>query len=374
MQVVSGAAGRERVHDEALPVERLPEEMRRFLEWFNAEPKIDSVLKAAVAHFWFVTLHPFEDVNGRIARATADLALARADASPQRFYSLPAQIERERRAYYDILEASQRGTLDITAWLLWFLACLDGAFDGGVRRGVRRGGCDPRGGDAQGAVLDPARGPGLQSAAAGHAESAARRVRGHAHHLEMGGARQDLAGHGAQGHRGSGATRPPGPRDRRRAKHELCLPQLRCDALRQLARDLRARTPVFVRGRERLTPRALDARLDATIEVARALEGLADAAETRPVTHAELRGQLEVLLGRGAWPRAALVSAAVVRAAADPVEANAVPTLSSRPARSSLGHEAAPPVSRRGGLPGYSAERLRAQMRVEPASPSTREA
>ncbi|MDE2488838.1 MAG: Fic family protein, partial [Alphaproteobacteria bacterium] len=110
MRVVSGAAGRERVHYEAPPAERLPEEMRRFLRWFNAESKIDPVLKAAVAHFWFVTIHPFEDGNGRIARAIADLALARSEASPQRFYSMSAQIQRERRAYYDILEASQRGT------------------------------------------------------------------------------------------------------------------------------------------------------------------------------------------------------------------------------------------------------------------------
>ena len=127
MQVVSGAIGRERVHYEAPEAARLPVEMRAFTEWFNKVTSIDPVLKAAIAHLWFVTIHPFDDGNGRIARAIADMQLARADESHQRFYSMSAQIQRERSAYYDILEKTQKGNLDITAWLLWFLECLDRA-------------------------------------------------------------------------------------------------------------------------------------------------------------------------------------------------------------------------------------------------------
>jgi len=104
--------------------------MRGFLQWFNGPGSIDPVLKAAVAHLWFVTIHPFEDGNGRIARAIADMALARSEHSPRRFYSMSAQIRAERKAYYDTLEATQKGDLDITAWLQWFLSCLDRAFDG----------------------------------------------------------------------------------------------------------------------------------------------------------------------------------------------------------------------------------------------------
>ena len=127
MQVVSGAIGRERVHYEAPEAARLPVEMRTFIEWFNKVPSIDPVLKAAIAHLWFVTIHPFDDGNGRIARAITDMQLARADESHQRFYSMSTQIQRERSAYYDILEKTQKGNLDITAWLLWFLECLDRA-------------------------------------------------------------------------------------------------------------------------------------------------------------------------------------------------------------------------------------------------------
>jgi Fic family protein len=103
--------------------------MNRFITWFNAKPSTDPVIKAALAHLWFVTIHPFEDGNGRIARAIADMALARSESSAQRFYSMSAQIRKERKAYYDILEATQHGDLDITAWHDWFLACLDRAFD-----------------------------------------------------------------------------------------------------------------------------------------------------------------------------------------------------------------------------------------------------
>jgi Fic family protein len=104
--------------------------MARFLEWFNAPAPLDPVLHAGLAHFWFVTIHPFEDGNGRIARAIADLALARADGSKERFYSMSAQIEEERKEYYSQLEAAQRGELDITRWLAWFLACLGRAIEG----------------------------------------------------------------------------------------------------------------------------------------------------------------------------------------------------------------------------------------------------
>jgi Fic family protein len=124
MQVVSGPMGRERVHFEAPDASRLAGEMEAFLEWFNTPPAMDPVIKAGVAHFRFVTIHPFEDGNGRIARAIADMALARSDGRPERFYSMSAQIEAERQTYYDVLEQSQRGGVDITPWLRWFLECL----------------------------------------------------------------------------------------------------------------------------------------------------------------------------------------------------------------------------------------------------------
>jgi Fic family protein len=129
MQVVSGPMGKERVHFEAPEASRLEDEMEKFLTWFNDPGKIDPVLKAAVAHVWFVTVHPFDDGNGRIARALTDLQLARADRSKQRFYSMSAQIRKERKGYYDVLEKTQKETLDITGWLLWFIECLDRALD-----------------------------------------------------------------------------------------------------------------------------------------------------------------------------------------------------------------------------------------------------
>jgi Fic family protein len=128
MQVVSGAIGREKVHFEAVPAAQVEAEIAAFIDWFNGELALDPVMKAAIAHLWFVTIHPFDDGNGRIARAIADMALARSDGNPQRFYSMSAQIREERAGYYDILEATQKGSLDITAWLQWFLACLDRAF------------------------------------------------------------------------------------------------------------------------------------------------------------------------------------------------------------------------------------------------------
>jgi Fic family protein len=131
MQVVSGPIGREKVHYEAPEAARLESEMRAFLTWFNRDVRMDSVLKAGVAHLWFLTIHPFEDGNGRIARAIADQMLARSEESTQRFYSMSAQIQRERSAYYEMLERTQRGsTLDITPWLRWFLGCLERAFEG----------------------------------------------------------------------------------------------------------------------------------------------------------------------------------------------------------------------------------------------------
>ncbi len=130
MQVVSGPVGRERVHYRAPVAKRLDGEMRTFLNWFNGKADIDSVLKAGLTHLWFVTIHPFEDGNGRIARAIADMALARSEKSSQRFYSMSAQIRAERKAYYDILATTQRGDLDVTPWFEWFLACLGRAFHG----------------------------------------------------------------------------------------------------------------------------------------------------------------------------------------------------------------------------------------------------
>ena len=130
MQVVSGAIGKERVHFEAPEAARLDREMKAFINWFNGKNDTDPVLKAALAHLWFVTIHPLDDGNGRIARAIADMSLARSEDSSQRFYSMSAQIRQERKAYYDILEATQKGDLDITRWLTWFLECLDRAFDG----------------------------------------------------------------------------------------------------------------------------------------------------------------------------------------------------------------------------------------------------
>jgi Fic family protein len=133
MRVVSGPLGREQVHFEAPEAERVETEMALFLEWFNAPSKIDPVLKAAVAHLWFVTIHPFADGNGRIARAIADMALAQADATKDRFYSMSAGIEAERKQYYLQLETAQRGDVDITEWLAWFLGCLARTIDDAER-------------------------------------------------------------------------------------------------------------------------------------------------------------------------------------------------------------------------------------------------
>lgn len=130
MQVVSGPDHRRRVHYEAPPADQLDAAMTDFLLWFNTEQHDDPIIKAGLAHLWFVTIHPFDDGNGRIARAVCDMALARAEKSAQRYYSLSTQIQRERKAYYDCLEATQKGNLDVTDWLEWFLACLLRAIEG----------------------------------------------------------------------------------------------------------------------------------------------------------------------------------------------------------------------------------------------------
>lgn len=127
MQVVSGPLGKEKVHYEAPKANELEPEMDHFLKWINNGVEIDPVLKAAIAHFWFITIHPFDDGNGRIARAITDMQLARSDKSSQRFYSMSNQILAERKKYYEILEKTQRGDGDITEWLVWFLSCLERA-------------------------------------------------------------------------------------------------------------------------------------------------------------------------------------------------------------------------------------------------------
>lgn len=130
MRVVSGRQGREQVHFEAPPALQLPGEMDAFFKWFEVSDECDPVLKAAIAHLWFVTIHPFDDGNGRISRAITDLMLTRSENSAQRFYSMSAQIRKERSSYYDHLEVVQRGALDVTDWIVWFLGCLDRAIIG----------------------------------------------------------------------------------------------------------------------------------------------------------------------------------------------------------------------------------------------------
>ena len=130
MQVISGPIGRPKLHFEAPSAEKLDTEMKKFLSWFDSEIRMDPVVRAGLAHLWFVTIHPFDDGNGRIARAITDMALARSEENSQRFYSMSAQIQQERSVYYEILERTQKGSLDISPWLEWFLNCLSRAFDG----------------------------------------------------------------------------------------------------------------------------------------------------------------------------------------------------------------------------------------------------
>ncbi|QIG89195.1 Fic family protein [Chryseobacterium sp. POL2] len=124
MQVVSGGMGREKIHFEAPQANRLENEMQKFIAWFNQENSLDSILKAAIAHLWFITIHPFDDGNGRIARAITDMQLSTSDGVNQRFYSMSSQINANKKSYYTILEKTQKGDLDITEWLKWFLTCL----------------------------------------------------------------------------------------------------------------------------------------------------------------------------------------------------------------------------------------------------------
>ena len=130
MQVVSGPIGRQRVHYRAPPAQALDAEMRAFLDWFDRRGEPEGLLRAGIAHLRFVTIHPFEDGNGRVARAIADRALAQSEDSGQRFYSMSSQIRKERSDYYDALESAQKGTLDVTDWLVWFLGCFSRAIDG----------------------------------------------------------------------------------------------------------------------------------------------------------------------------------------------------------------------------------------------------
>lgn len=130
MQVVSGPVGRQRVHYQAPPARQITAEMQSFLGWFNQLSGLEGLLRAGIAHLWFVTVHPFDDGNGRVARAIADLALAQSEGSRQRFYSVSSQIRKDRSNYYDMLERTQRGTLDVTDWMVWFIDCLSRAIDG----------------------------------------------------------------------------------------------------------------------------------------------------------------------------------------------------------------------------------------------------
>lgn len=132
VQIVSGKIGRETIHFEGPPAKKVPHQMAMFLKWCNSQTPIDPVLKAGLAHLWFVTIHPFEDGNGRIARAICDLFLARSEKTVKRFYSLSEYIQRERKSYYEVLEFTQKGELDVTLWLEWFLHCLEKAVGGGL--------------------------------------------------------------------------------------------------------------------------------------------------------------------------------------------------------------------------------------------------
>jgi Fic family protein len=127
MQVVSGAMGKEKVHYQAPPAGAVRKEMKEFISWFNKKPEEDLIIKSAISHLWFVTIHPFEDGNGRIARALSEMLLTRSDHSSQRFYSMSSQIRSEKKGYYNILEKTQKGTLNITEWLVWYLKCLEDA-------------------------------------------------------------------------------------------------------------------------------------------------------------------------------------------------------------------------------------------------------
>lgn len=127
MQVVSGMFGREKVHYHAPDAEKVPEEMKKFIHWFNDKNVKPSYIKSAIAHLQFVSIHPFDDGNGRIARALSDMILAQVESNGRRFYSLSAEINKEKSAYYDVLERTQHGDGDLTEWLVWYLKCINNA-------------------------------------------------------------------------------------------------------------------------------------------------------------------------------------------------------------------------------------------------------
>jgi Fic family protein len=188
MQVVSGAVGKEKVHFEAPKANRLGKEVTAFLKWFEGKDAIDPVLKAGLAHLWFVTIHPFEDGNGRIARAIADMALARYERSSQRFYSMSAQIEQEHKEYYAILESTQKGTLDVT--------CLDALVPGLPGPRDRRRSHHLKGRAGQGAILGSSQGRPAQQPAARGDQPPAGRVRRQAHKHKIREVDEVLAGYG----------------------------------------------------------------------------------------------------------------------------------------------------------------------------------
>ena len=212
MRVVSGPMGKERLHFRAPAAPRLADEMERFLAWFESS-SIDPVLKAGVAHFWFVTIHPFDDGNGRIGRAIAEMALSRADGTKERYYSMSSAIDAQRKEYYRQLEAGQRGGLDITAWLAWFLSCLD--------RTIRHAD------DQLAAVLFKGQSVAADQRAAGERspthdhQPVTRRLPGASDDLEVREDRQVLERHSAARHSRTARSRNHRPQPRGRAKHQL---------------------------------------------------------------------------------------------------------------------------------------------------------
>ena len=213
MQVVSGPVGRQKIHYQAPPANRVSKEMKAFLKWFAKPGDTDGLLVAGLAHLWFVTIHPFDDGNGRIARAIADMALARAEGAGQRFYSMSAQIRRERNDYYEMLEQTQKGSLDVTAWQEWFLE-LPAARN---RRYARHSWFRVE----QGSLLGAFRQRAAERATDQSAEQGARWLRGQAHDFEMGKARQVLAGHGLSRHSRPGRAWSSEEGSGRRTQHQL---------------------------------------------------------------------------------------------------------------------------------------------------------
>ena len=211
-QVSSGPLGRERVHFEAPAAGRIEHEIPMFLDWFNTESDTDWVVKSALAHLWFVTIHPFDDGNGRVARAIADMALARSERSSQRFYSMSSQIRAERNDYYRILERTQKGTTDVTDWMAGSWAVWAG-LSTGQRPPWKR--CSPRRASGRHRGCSP------QRPAAAGAEPSPGRLRREADHLQMGQAHQMFSRHSPARHHQPHQPRNPGPRSLRRPQHQL---------------------------------------------------------------------------------------------------------------------------------------------------------